>query len=213
MKGATSAKSFVNWPNVLTASSLAGGFVALILAGRGEVRWAAGTIAVCLVLDVLDGVLARRLSLCGPFGAQLDSLADIVAFGVAPALMLYTSALGSIPVAGLAVCLVYLVCGAWRLARFPLVEHPRRFIGLPIPTAAVFAVGAAVWPLPAGVALAVALVLSALMISEVPFPTHRMIRRAPRPARPVELGEPRLVRSRSRRLRGAEPVIQSRRRA
>jgi CDP-diacylglycerol--serine O-phosphatidyltransferase len=193
VNGSTSAKRFVNPPNVVTAGSLGVGFVAVILAGQHEFEWAAGMVCLAVAFDVLDGALARRLSLCGPFGSQLDSLADIVAFGVAPALLLYLGGLRSIPVAGVAACLMYLLAGAWRLARFPLIDEPYRFIGVPIPTAAVIVAGMVAWAPPAGLTLAITVVLAALMVSEVPFPTWRAVGRLIRPRRTVEVEEPRMV--------------------
>jgi CDP-diacylglycerol--serine O-phosphatidyltransferase len=189
----TSARSYVNAANVVTAASLGSGFIALILAGQHEFGWAAGMVCLAMVLDVLDGMLARKLSLCGPFGTQLDSLADVVSFGVAPALLLYLGVLKSVPVAGVAACLAFLLAGAWRLARFPLIEEPYRFIGLPIPTAGIIASGIAVWA-PGGVlALAVTFILAALMVSEIHFPTHRAVGRLLRPRRGVEVEEGALV--------------------
>jgi CDP-diacylglycerol--serine O-phosphatidyltransferase len=182
-----SAKSFVNAANVMTAGSLGTGFVALILAGQHEFVWATGMLTVALVLDLLDGYVARRFSLCGPFGSQLDSLADVVSFGVAPALLLYLGGLESIPVAGVAACLMFLLAGAWRLARFPLIEEPYRFIGLPIPTAGIIAAATAALAPAAWIMVAVAVVLAALMVSEIPFPTHREVARLARPRRSVEM--------------------------
>ena len=173
----------MNWACALTATSLAGGFLALILAGQGDVKWAAGVVVVCGVLDTADGVIARRLELCSPFGAQLDSLADVVAFGVAPALMLYVGVLKDLPVAGIAACLAFVLCGAWRLARFALIADGDRFVGLPIPPAAVIAAGTAAWAPPAGVVLAMTVALCLLMVSDVPFPTVRTIGRLLKPRR------------------------------
>jgi len=79
-----SAASYMNWPCALTAASLAGGFLALILTAQGELRWAAGVVVACAVLDSLDGLLARLLAKSSAFGAELDSLADVVSFGVVP---------------------------------------------------------------------------------------------------------------------------------
>jgi CDP-diacylglycerol--serine O-phosphatidyltransferase len=172
-----SAASFMNWPCALTAGSLAGGFLALILAAQGDVKWAAGVVVVCGVLDSVDGLLARRMDLSSPFGAQLDSLADIVAFGAAPALMLYVGVLHELPVAGVAACAGFVLCGAWRLARFALIADGDRFVGLPIPPAAIIAVGSAAWTPAPGVALAMTVVLCLLMVSDVPFPTFRTIGR------------------------------------
>lgn len=184
MNGPTNARSFVNGANLMTAASLAAGFVALMLASRGELVWAAAAVGVAAVLDSLDGLLARRLSVCGPFGCQLDSLADMVAFGAAPALMLALGVFDGIPLVGVPVCIAFVLCGAWRLARFPLIAESHRFLGLPIPPAGVIAAVLAALTPPAGLALAVTLVLTALMVSEVPFPTFRRLgqrRSLPRP--------------------------------
>jgi CDP-diacylglycerol--serine O-phosphatidyltransferase len=195
-----SAKSFVNAANVATAGSLGAGFVAVILASRHEFAWAAAMVCLAVVLDVLDGVLARRFALCSPFGSQLDSLADVVSFGLAPALLLYLAVLESIPVAGVAASLMFLLAGAWRLARFHLIEEPYRFIGVPIPVAGVIAAGIAAWAPSAGLTLAITVVLSALMVSEIPFPTWRALVRLVRVRRAVEVEGATLVETGGRLL-------------
>lgn len=172
----SNSRGFITAPNGLTAGRLAAGFVALILASRHELGWAAIVTVTAVLLDVADGALARQLGSCSPFGSQLDSLADMVSFGAAPALMLYAGVLGRIPVAGVGVCLAFLLCGSYRLARFPLIKEPHRFLGLPIPSAGLIAAAEAAWSPPAGVALAMTLALAALMVSEVPFPTLRSLR-------------------------------------
>ncbi len=178
--------TFLNWPSGLTGASLAGGFLALILATHGELAWAAGVVVVCGVLDSLDGLVARKMSVCSPFGEQLDSLSDIVAFGVAPALMLYV-ALDSAQVVGAATAVVFVLCGAWRLARFALLEDRHSFfLGLPIPPAGVITASAAALTLPTPVAVALTLALSVLMISDLPFPTFGTIGRLLRRNRAVE---------------------------
>lgn len=185
----TNMRTYVNGANLLTSANLVAGFAALILAGQGQLGWAAGMVGAAALLDSVDGLLARRLDVCGPFGSQLDSLADIVAFGCAPAMMLYVGGLDSVPVAGIGACLAFVLSGAWRLARFPLVERPHRFVGLPIPPAGlIVAVLAALAP-SAWAGIAVAVVLAALMISVVPFPTFRGLARLARPNRPVEVNE------------------------
>jgi CDP-diacylglycerol--serine O-phosphatidyltransferase len=188
-----SAASFMNWPCALTAASLAGGFLALILAAQGDVKWAAGVVVACGVLDSVDGLVARRMSLCSPFGAQLDSLADMVAFGAAPALMLYIGVLNEIPVAGVAACAGFVLCGAWRLARFALIADGDRFVGLPIPPAAIIAAGSAAWAPPAVVALATTVALCALMVSDVPFPTMRTVGRLLKVRRRTKAESPAIV--------------------
>jgi CDP-diacylglycerol--serine O-phosphatidyltransferase len=178
-----SAASFLNLPSAITAASLSSGFLAVILASQGELVGAAGAVIVSGILDSFDGVMARRMSKCSPFGAQLDSLADIVAFGVAPALMLYKGGLDGIPIAGFLACLTFVLSGAWRLARFSVIEDDDRFLGLPIPPAAVIAAIAAALTLPDWVALGMTLTMCLLMVSDVPFPTFRTIGRMLPPGR------------------------------
>lgn len=130
---------------------------------------AAALVLVAAGLDLLDGAVARRSASDGEFGGNLDSLADLVSFGVAPALALYLSSLHALPVTGVAVCLFYVVCGALRLARFPLVKSPDLFVGLPIPPAGVMLAILSVPDFPQAFVLVSVLLLSVLMISEFPF--------------------------------------------
>ena len=105
------------------------------------------------------------------FGKNLDSLADVVSFGAAPAFAAYAAVLYTLPVAGIAGCLAFFVCGALRLARFPLVGRPDRFVGLPIPPAGLFISALAALDLPPLLILAALSATSILMVSTVPFPT------------------------------------------
>jgi CDP-diacylglycerol---serine O-phosphatidyltransferase len=165
-------KGPVTVANIITSGSLSAGFLALILAGQGDYAWAAGCVGVAAVLDAVDGLVARGSDTECELGSQLDSLADLVSFGVAPALILYLSALHSLPVAGIGACLAFVLCGAWRLARFQVGEQSRsHFVGVPIPPAGVMAVALAVWHPPRGLTLAILLALSLLMVSRMPFTT------------------------------------------
>jgi len=180
MKGTLTAASLI------TSGNLAAGFLALVLAEQGKFAWAAGCVGMAAVLDSADGLVARRTRTDCELGSQLDSLADMVSFGVAPALIVYLSALQSLPIAGIGACLAFVLCGAWRLARFQTREQSRRqFKGLPIPPAGVTAVALAAWNPPRGMALAIVLALSLLMVSRLPFPTLAELvrpRRSPRRA-------------------------------
>ena len=171
----------VNVANLLTSASLSAAVVALMLASEARLAWAGALLVLAAVLDGLDGLAARRLGSSGRFGCELDSLADLVAFGVVPALMLHEGPLASAPVTGGAACVVFAVAGAWRLARFPLVEHARHWVGLPIPTAGLVAAAAAVLGLGDGVAIALLLVLAGLMVSAIRFPTVAALTRRPAP--------------------------------
>ncbi len=164
-------RQFVNLANVATSASLVAGVVALMLVAEDRLGEAFAAVAVAAVLDSVDGYLARRSGSCGPFGCQLDSLADIVAFGVAPALLLYQGPMGSVPVLGPATCVAFVLAGSWRLARFAVLQDSHRFTGLPIPPAGLIASAAAVFALPPELAVGVTLTLVLLMVSAVPFPT------------------------------------------
>jgi CDP-diacylglycerol--serine O-phosphatidyltransferase len=162
-------------PNLLTSGSLVAGFLSILLIFQGNILQAAGLVALAAVFDVLDGPVARRVGTEGEFGTNLDSLADLVSFGAAPALALYMSSLYALPVVGLVACVVFFLCGAWRLARFSLTKNPLYFLGCPIPAAGVLVallatLLAAIGPQPL-LALLVVLVLSVLMVSTHPFPT------------------------------------------
>jgi CDP-diacylglycerol--serine O-phosphatidyltransferase len=178
-------REFVNPANAITSGSLAAGFAALMLAGDGRLDWALAAVGVAALLDSVDGYVARRTSVCGPFGCHLDSLADLVAFGVAPALMLHHGVLGSVPGAGL--CLAFVMAGAWRLARFPLIEDREHFIGLPIPPAGLVAAAVAFLAPPAAAAAVVCLLLALLMVSAFTVPTLAELGRLVRRRRTVRL--------------------------
>ena len=197
--------------NLVTSAGLSTGFVALLVSQR-SVALAAALVAVAAVLDGVDGVLARR-SGCDPaFGGQLDSLNDVVCFGLVPAATLWWAVLHELPVAGALVCAGFLVAGAWRLARFHLVQRPDRFVGLPIPAAGVLLMAVALWSPLAWLAALAAVALSGLMVSTLPIPTLQALTGALPPrvraARPssLRLRERRRTRARRRRpARGPGP--------
>lgn len=166
-------------PMALTCGNLAAGFVALALAAQGMFVQAAALVALAATLDLLDGAAARLCSTEGEFGSNLDSLADVVSFGAAPALALYLSTLQDLPYAGLAVCAGFLICGAARLARFPLVKQEDCFLGLPIPPAGLALVLLAAAGAPLALALAATLTLGAMMVSRIPFPSVVVLLRSP----------------------------------
>ncbi|MEJ7786409.1 MAG: CDP-alcohol phosphatidyltransferase family protein [Solirubrobacteraceae bacterium] len=174
-------REFVNAANLVTSGSLVAGVAALMLTGDGRLGWALVAIVIAAVLDSVDGFFARRAGVCGPFGCHLDSLSDLVAFGLAPALMLDSGVLGSVPVLGSGVCMAFVVAGAWRLARFPLIEDREHFIGLSIPPAGLIAAVTAVIAPPVALAVVLCLLLSLLMVSSFTVPTlaeaGRLVRR------------------------------------
>jgi CDP-diacylglycerol--serine O-phosphatidyltransferase len=128
-------------PNLITTGSLFGGFYAIVASINGQFEAAAIAILISLVLDGLDGRLARLTHTTSDFGLQYDSLSDLVAFGVAPAIMVYLWALKPFGRFGWVAAFLFVACGALRLARFNVQTgtiDPRYFNGLPIPAAATF---------------------------------------------------------------------------
>jgi CDP-diacylglycerol--serine O-phosphatidyltransferase len=126
-------------PNLITTLNMFFGFFALIYAIRGEYVWAAYAIVGAAVFDLLDGRVARMTHSTSKFGAEYDSLCDLVSFGVAPGVLLYLWALQPFGRLGWLVSFVFTACGALRLARFNVqasVIEKAYFQGLPIPMAA-----------------------------------------------------------------------------
>jgi CDP-diacylglycerol--serine O-phosphatidyltransferase len=126
-------------PNAFTTAALFGGFYAIVQAMNGHFEHAAIAIFIAMVLDGLDGRVARLTNTQSAFGAEYDSLADMVSFGVAPALVLYVWALQPLGKLGWIAAFIYCACAALRLARFNIkidVIDKRFFQGLPSPAAA-----------------------------------------------------------------------------
>jgi CDP-diacylglycerol---serine O-phosphatidyltransferase len=126
-------------PSLFTTGNLFLGFAAIVRTFHGQYAEAAPLIFWAILLDVLDGRIARMTGTTSEFGAELDSLADVVSFGVAPALLAYSWGFATLPRVGWLVAFLFVVCGALRLARFNVqksVVDGRYFVGLPIPAAA-----------------------------------------------------------------------------
>jgi CDP-diacylglycerol--serine O-phosphatidyltransferase len=126
-------------PSALTLGNLFCGFYALIAIYNDEYLAAAVAILLAEVFDVLDGGVARMTGATSDLGIQLDSLADLVSFGVAPGLLAYVFALKPFGWIGGLAAFAFAACGAFRLARFNVQTHildKRYFVGLPIPAAA-----------------------------------------------------------------------------
>jgi CDP-diacylglycerol--serine O-phosphatidyltransferase len=139
-------------PNLFTTANLFAGFFSIITAINGNFYVAAATVFVAMVLDSLDGRVARLTNTQSAFGAEYDSLSDMVAFGLAPAVLAYEWALSELGNVGLTVAFIYVACAALRLARFNTQigkVDKRWFIGLASPAAAGVVAGWvwAVWAL------------------------------------------------------------------
>ena len=122
-------------PTLVTVLAFVAGFLAIIHVLQGEFLTAAKLIMLSMLLDGLDGNLARRLKGSSPFGAEMDTYVDLISFGLAPALMAYWSVLKGFGVFGLVLATAMVLSGMLRLARFKVVDPfrgQRGFLGLPI---------------------------------------------------------------------------------
>ncbi len=126
-------------PNLVTTGGLFAGFYGIVATMNGDYNLAAWLILISAVFDAMDGKVARLTGTTSRFGVEYDSLVDLVSFGVAPGLLMYSWALQSFGKFGWLAAFLYVVCGALRLARFNVqvdTVESRRFVGLPIPAAA-----------------------------------------------------------------------------
>jgi CDP-diacylglycerol--serine O-phosphatidyltransferase len=126
-------------PTFFTMGNLFLGFSAIVASIEGRHAKAAPLILWAMLLDVLDGRIARMTGTASEFGGELDSLADAISFGVAPAVLIYTWACRPMMPIGWVAAFLFVTCGVMRLARFNVQKHVvdgRHFVGLPIPAAA-----------------------------------------------------------------------------
>jgi CDP-diacylglycerol--serine O-phosphatidyltransferase len=169
--------------NACTLASLGLGMSAIFLGMRGAVQPAAGCLIGCVVFDGLDGALARRLGVSSPFGAQLDSLADMCSFGIAAPVVVYAWMHASAPAAAVgAACALVAACAAIRLARFNVSPKDGRFFrGVPTTmTAAVLGLATLIGlRLPGTVAVGEITLLALAMVSSFPYAKLTRIARLP----------------------------------
>lgn len=170
-------------PNLFTAGGIFSGIMSLIMSSEGKFESAAWFILIALIFDGLDGRVARMTNTTSKFGVEFDSLADIVSFGVAPAMLLYQFCGLEFGRFGIVVSGLYVVFGAIRLARFNVTtteNEPSIFIGVPIPIAAVFISIMILlfekYSITLYTALLIAtMLLSVLMVSNIRYPSFKKI--------------------------------------
>ncbi len=176
-------------PSFLTTGNLAAGFFAIVKASTGDPLTASYAIFIAAIFDILDGRAARMTGSESRFGAEYDSIADTVSFGVAPAVIAFHSGgLGELNWAGWVMAFVYTACASLRLARFNVTagRYLDRFDGLPTPAAAGMVVST-VWfggflaangldlpPAPRLTAVALVL-LAVLMVSPIPYRSFKEV--------------------------------------
>ncbi|UCG37775.1 MAG: CDP-diacylglycerol--serine O-phosphatidyltransferase [bacterium] len=173
-------------PNMITTLALFSGFVSVVSSVSGQYSRAALFILVAGLFDALDGRIARLTRTASPFGVQYDSLSDIIAFGAAPAVLMFTAVLRPFGRFGWLGAFLFLACGALRLARFNVQTQRsgvKHFTGLPIPAAAALVASGILLVGPnnlenegvKAIVVAASYALSLLMVSTVPYPSLKQV--------------------------------------
>jgi CDP-diacylglycerol--serine O-phosphatidyltransferase len=173
-------------PSLLTMGNMFCGYACVVYAMRGEYATAAPFIGFAVVLDMLDGRIARMTNTTSEFGVEFDSMADIISFGIAPAILSFSWGLQALGRLGWAAGFMFVAAAAMRLARFNIQSggsgDKRYFVGMPSPAAAAIP-AATVFAYPDGLndyraalpALAMVLVPAALMVSTIRFRSFKTI--------------------------------------
>jgi len=170
-------------PSLFTTANVFCGYVSIVLATTGQFEVSSLLIGVAALLDALDGRVARLTGTTSDFGREFDSLADVISFGVAPAVLAWSWALSDFGRLGWAISFLYVICGALRLARFNIqtaASDRRYFIGMPIPAAAC-TIAACVFNHPHSLedgvlkllSLSMIVVLALLMVSKARYRTFK----------------------------------------
>jgi CDP-diacylglycerol--serine O-phosphatidyltransferase len=165
-------------PSVFTVGNLFLGIIAIIFAFEGKWDYAAIMVIAGMLLDGLDGRVARMLNAQSEFGKELDSLSDIITFGVAPAFIMYVEILSDFGIWGWIITAIFPICGALRLARFNVQSGiPGYFIGLPITAAGGILATFALYygSLPTPILIIGMLGLSFLMVSNIKYPSFKTL--------------------------------------
>lgn len=172
-------------PSLLTLGNLFCGYACIVYTMRGEYETAAPFIGIAFILDGLDGRIARLTGAEGPFGLQFDSLADMISFGLAPAILAYSWGLTPFGRWGWAAGFIFVTAAALRLARFNIQAgsvDKRYFVGMPSPAAA-GVLAATIFAYPAGLretsgaapVMALVIVPAFLMVSTIRFRSFKSI--------------------------------------
>lgn len=165
-----------NFTNVITLMNLVFGSLSILSTLRGDYRSGAMFILLAVLMDGMDGRVARLLNTTSELGKELDSLCDLVSFGVAPAILIYTQVFSSNPgpAATPALCLTlfFIICGALRLARFNVLNIHDFFMGIPITLAGAIMALVSIFAihLSSIIILLIMLILSSLMVSNIKIP-------------------------------------------
>lgn len=155
--------------NAITLTNLSFGIISIILITNGLSHMSLVFIFLAALFDRFDGMVARHFNAESQFGKELDSLSDLVSFGLAPALLIYNTVLSATLWVGIAVTIFYILAGAVRLARFNVKEFDGVFCGLPITAAGVIlTLSYFIYPyVQDGIFVILMLTLSFLMVSNI----------------------------------------------
>jgi CDP-diacylglycerol--serine O-phosphatidyltransferase len=167
-------------PSMFTVGNLFLGIISIIVAFQEKFEWAALLVIIGMLLDGLDGRVARMLNAQSEFGKELDSLSDVISFGVAPAFIMYGVVLHELGWVGTVITATFPICGALRLARFNVATgSPNYFVGLPITAAggvlATLALYHNLVPSPNVVLPLFMLFLAYLMVSSIKYPNFKKV--------------------------------------
>ena len=158
-------------PNMVTSGNLLCGLFSLMMVLHGRYVPAAWLVFFAVIFDGFDGKVARMLGGGSQFGMEFDSLADLVSFGTAPAILLYQVSVRSLHTAGAVAACFFALCVALRLARFNVVHVPGPFQGLPCPAGGLFVSSFVIagLKLPAWAMAVILVCVGLLMISSIPY--------------------------------------------
>ena len=176
-------KSTLTWreiaPNMVTSGNIVSGVISLILAFNGHYAAAGWAIFAAVLFDLMDGIVARALGGGTQFGIEFDSIADVVSFGVAPALLFYCVYMQDMMITGSIAACLFALCGGLRLARFNVVHTAGSFQGIPIPAAGLFITSFVIAGIAINQFLAALLIFLAaiLMVSRIPYGNLKTLRK------------------------------------
>ncbi len=175
-------KQLVSYADLVSLGNASFGFLSIIMVFEGHLEIAAQFLLVAVIFDSLDGWVARKTKRVDQFGfgENIDSLSDVISFGVAPGMLLYSACASfSIPYINIVVALLILLCGILRLARFNVLAdssevNDKNFVGLPIPSTALILGSFYISGIfRADLALVIMVVVSLLMISTISYPKFK----------------------------------------
>ena len=175
-------RSYTSIADLVSIANASSGFLSIVMISMGNFILAAKFMLLAVIFDAMDGWVARKLNRedeCG-FGKNIDSLSDIISFGVAPAMLLYSTSINfGIPYFSIIVALLIVICGILRLSRFNVItdSSDKHFIGLPIPSTALI-LGSFYLSgfFNSDLALIIMILVSLLMISTVKYPKFKGVK-------------------------------------